>query len=158
MNTYLRILSYAKPWRRFVPGYIIFSVLAVIFSIVNMAVLIPMLNVIFDKTNIEELSKSIALPEFYLSVEYFKEVFNYYMYQIILEHGKFGSLIFVCIIVIISFSIANIFKYLSAIIMAKAKAITVQNMRTDIFEEIDTEKHSNTETAWTSGLKTVSFL
>lgn len=118
------------------PGYIIFSVLAVIFSIVNMAVLIPMLNVIFDKTNIEELSKSIALPEFYLSVEYFKEVFNYYMYQIILEHGKFGSLIFVCIIVIISFSIANIFKYLSAIIMAKAKAITVQNMRTDIFESV----------------------
>ena len=136
MNTYLRILSYAKPWRRFVPGYLIFSILAVIFSIVNMAVLIPMLDVIFDKTNIEDLSTSLTIPEFYLSVGYFKELFNYYMYQIILEHGKFGSLIFVCIVVILSFTISNIFKYLSAIIMAKAKAITIKNMRMDIFESV----------------------
>ena len=82
MNPYLRILSYAKPWRRFIPGYLIFSILAVIFSIVNMAVLIPMLDVIFDKTNIEELSKAVALPDFYLSIDYFKEVFDYFMYQI----------------------------------------------------------------------------
>ncbi|MCG8306417.1 MAG: ABC transporter ATP-binding protein/permease [Cytophagales bacterium] len=136
MNTYLRILSYARPWRRFVPGYLVFSVLAVIFSIVNMAVFIPMLDVIFDKTDIEELSKSIALPKFYLSVDYFKEVFNYYMYQIVLEYGKFGSLVFVCIVVIASFSIANLFKYLSAVIMAKAKAITILNMRTDIYKSV----------------------
>lgn len=136
MNTYLRILSYAKPWRRFIPGYLIFSILAVIFSIVNMAVLIPMLDVIFDKTNIEELSKAVALPDFYLSINYFKEVFDYYMYQIILEHGKFGSLIFVCIVVILSFAVANVFKYLSAIIMAKAKALTIKNMRIDIFESV----------------------
>ena len=95
-----------------------------------------MLDVIFDKTNIDALSKSTVLPEFYLSAEYFKELFNYYMYQIILEYGKFGSLIFVCVVVILSFSIANLFKYLSAIIMAKAKAITIKNMRTDIFESV----------------------
>lgn len=136
MNTYLRILSYAKPWRRFVPGYLIFSVLAVIFSILNMAVLIPMLDVIFDKTNVEELSKSTTLPEFYLSIDYFKEVFNFYMNQIIIEHGKFGSLIFVCIVVILSFAISNIFKYLSAIIMAKAKALTIKNMRIAVFKSV----------------------
>ena len=101
-----------------------------------MAVLIPMLDVIFDKTNIEELSKSVSLPEFYISIDYFKEVFNFYMYKIILEHGKFGSLIFVCIVVILSFSVANIFKYLSAIIMAKAKALTIKNMRLDIFQSV----------------------
>jgi len=136
MNTYLRILSYAKPWRKFVPGYLIFSVLAVIFSVLNMAVLIPMLDVIFDKTDIEVLSKSSTLPEFYLSIDYFKEVFDHYMYQIILEYGKFGSLVFVCTVVIVFFAVANVFKYLSAIIMAKAKALTIQNMRVDIFESV----------------------
>lgn len=101
-----------------------------------MAVLISMLDVIFEKTNMEELSKNVVLPEFYISIEYFKEVFNYYMYQIILEHGKFGSLIFICIIVILSFALGNIFKYLSAIIMAKAKALTIRNMRTDVYKSV----------------------
>lgn len=134
MNTYLRILSYAKPWRRFVPGYLIFSVLAVVFSIANMAVLIPLLRVIFEKTNIEQLSKT--LPEFSFSVEYLKELFSYYMYQVILEHGKFGSLIYVCIIVILSFTLHNLFKYLSALLMAKAKAITIKNLRIDVFQNV----------------------
>ena len=136
MNTYLRILSYAKPWRRFIPGYLIFSVLAVGFSVLNMALLIPMLDVIFETTNVEELSKSTTLPVFKLSIDYFKEVFNFYMHQVVTEYGKFGSLIFVCIVVILSFTLANIFKYFSAIIMAKAKALTIRNMRIDIYKSV----------------------
>jgi len=136
MNTYLRILSYAKPWRRFVPGYLIFSLLAVGFSVMNMTILIPLLDVIFDKTNIEELSKSALKPDFSFSIDYLKETFNFYMYQIITEYGKFGSLIYVCAIVIFSFTFANLFKYLSAIVMAKAKAVTIKNMRTDIYQSV----------------------
>ena len=134
MNTYLRILSYAKPWRRFVPGYILFSVLAVVFSIANMAVLIPLLRVIFEKTEIDKLTK--VLPTFSFSVEYLKELFSYHMYQVILEHGKFGSLIYVCIIVILSFTFHNVFKYLSSLIMAKAKAVTIENMRIDVYKNV----------------------
>lgn len=136
MNTYLRILSYAKPWKKFIPGYLIFSILAVGFSVLNMALLIPMLDVIFETTNIEQIAKSTSLPVFKLSVDYFKEVFNYYMFQVVTEYGQFGSLIFVCIIVILSFTFANIFKYLSAIIMAKAKALTVRNMRIDVYKSV----------------------
>lgn len=136
MSTYLRILSYAKPWRRFVTPYLIFSLLAVGFSVMNMTILIPLLDVIFDKTNIEELSKSVLKPEFSFSINYLKETFNFYMYQIIREYGKFGSLIYVCAIVIFSFAFANLFKYLSAIVMAKAKAITIKNMRIDIYQSV----------------------
>ncbi len=136
MNTYLRILSYAKPWRRFVPGYLIFSILAVAFSVMNMALLIPMLEVIFETTDMAELSKSASIPEITFSVDYLKQVFNYYMFQVIQEYGKFGSLIYVCIIVILSFAFNNLFKYLSSIIMAKAKAVTIRNMRIDIFRSV----------------------
>jgi subfamily B ATP-binding cassette protein MsbA len=57
MNTYLRILAYAKPWRRFVPGYLIFSLLAVAFGLMNMALLKPLLDVIFDQKDQGELSE-----------------------------------------------------------------------------------------------------
>jgi subfamily B ATP-binding cassette protein MsbA len=136
MNTYLRILAYAKPWRRFVPGYLIFSLLAVAFGLMNMALLKPLLDVIFDQKDRGELSEYAVRPEFELNIDYFVDAFNHYMYMTVQQHGKFGSLVYVCIVVIISFAMANVFKYLSAIVMAKAKALTIRNMRIDIFESV----------------------
>jgi subfamily B ATP-binding cassette protein MsbA len=136
MNTYLRILDYARPWKRFVPGYLIFSVLAVAFSVMNFALLIPMLRIIFETADSVKAPETVHLPTFSFSVGYLEGVFNYYLYQVIEEHGQYGSLIFVCTIVVISFAFSNVFKYLSAIIMAKAKAITIKNLRTDIFDAV----------------------
>lgn len=136
MNTYLRILSYAKPWRRFIPGYLIFSFLAVGFGLMNLAMLAPLLDVVFDQKNMEELSQYAAKPELAFSKDYFVGTFNYYMLQSVEKFGKFGSLIYVCIIIILSFLMSNIFKYLSAIILAKAKADTIKNMRNDIYRSV----------------------
>ncbi len=101
-----------------------------------MAFLIPLLKVIFGKSNIDELSKFAGKPEFTFSIDYLKDTFNYYMYHFVTEYGNFGSLIFVCIVVIISYLMANTFKYMSAIVMAKAKAITIKNMRIDIYKSV----------------------
>jgi subfamily B ATP-binding cassette protein MsbA len=102
-NTYLRILSYAKPWRRFIPGYLIFSLLAVAFGLMNMALLAPLLDVIFDQKGVEKLSKYAILPEFTFSKDYIVGTFNFYMLQTVEKYGKFGSLIFVCVIIISGF-------------------------------------------------------
>ncbi len=136
MNTYLRILSYAKPWRRFIPGYLIFSILAVAFGLMNMAMLAPLLDVIFDQKGVEEISQFTTKPDFAFSKDYFVGTFNFYMQESVARYGKFGSLIYVCIIIIFSFLMSNIFKYLSAIIMAKAKAETIKNMRIDIYKSV----------------------
>ncbi len=136
MNTYLRILSYAKPWRRFVPGYLFFSFLAVGFGLMNMALLMPLLDVIFDQKGVEQLSAYAEKPEFEFTKDYFIAAFNHYMLTTVNTYGKFGSLVYVCIVIIASFIFSNIFKYLSAIVMAKAKAITIENMRIDIFRSV----------------------
>lgn len=136
MNTYLRILSYAKPWRRFVPGYLFFSLLAVGFGLMNMALLMPLLDVIFDQKGVDQLSPYVVKPEFAFTKDYFIAAFNHYMLTIVNTYGKFGSLVYVCIVIIASFFLSNIFKYLSAIVMAKAKAVTIENMRIDIFKSI----------------------
>ena len=136
MNTYLRILSYAKPWRRFVPGYLFFSLLAVGFGLMNMALLMPLLDVIFDQKGVEQLSVYAEKPEFAFTKDYFIAAFNYYMLTTVNTYGKFGSLVYVCIVIIASFLLSNVFKYLSAIVMAKAKAVTIENMRIDIFKSV----------------------
>ncbi len=136
MNTYLRILTYAKPWRRFVPRYLFFSFLAVGFGLMNLALLMPLLDVIFDQQGTERLLKYAELPAFAFNKDYFIALFNHYMLTIVTEHGKFGSLVYVCIVIIVSFFLSNVFKYLSAVVMARAKAVTIENMRIDIFKSV----------------------
>ncbi|NJN27716.1 MAG: ABC transporter ATP-binding protein [Cyclobacteriaceae bacterium] len=135
MNTYLRILSYARPWRRFLPSYMVFSVLAVLFGVMNMALVAPLLKVIFNEGS-DVVEQVVTKPDFALTEEYFVGIFKYYMQYIIDTYGKFGSLVYVCIVIIASFLMSNIFKYLSAVVMAKAKADTIQNMRQDIYKSV----------------------
>ena len=131
MNTYMRILSYAKPWRRFVPSYILFSILAVVFGL-YIAMLKPLLDIIFDQMKPEELAAYSTLPSFEMTKDYVVGTFYHYLLQTVNNYGKFGALIYVCIIVISCSFLSNAFKYLSSVVMGKAKAETIRNLRIDI--------------------------
>ena len=140
MKTYLRILSYAKPWSKILPGYIVFSLLSILFGLLNLTLLKPFFDVIFDKIDPEQLAKYKEVPPFTLSFDYLQDVFHYYMNLFVEEYGKFGSLMWVCIVIVITFMMANLFRYLSAIILAKTRANIVKNIRISIFDNI-TEMH-----------------
>ena len=101
-----------------------------------MALLAPLLDVIFDQKGVEEFTEYTTKPDFTLSKDYFVGTFNFYMRESVEAYGKFGSLIYVCIVIIFSFLMSNVFKYLSAIILAKAKAETIKNMRIDIYKSV----------------------
>ncbi|MDZ7606759.1 MAG: ABC transporter ATP-binding protein [Cyclobacteriaceae bacterium] len=135
MNTYRRILSYAKPWRRFVPAYLIFSVLGVAFGL-YIAMLKPLLDIIFDQMNPEELSVFSSLPPLALSKDYVVGTFYYFMLQAVNSYGKFGALVYVCVIVILFSLLSNAFRYLASVVMGKAKAETIRNLRIDIYKSV----------------------
>ena len=49
MKTYFRILSFAKPFGKNIPLYLICTVFYIVFSMVNFSVLIPLLEVLFNQ-------------------------------------------------------------------------------------------------------------
>ena len=49
MQTYLRILSYARPYGRFIPVYIGYTLLAIVFGLMNFTLLKPLFDVIFEQ-------------------------------------------------------------------------------------------------------------
>ena len=102
----------------------------------NMALLAPLLDVIFDQKGVEELAEFSQQPDFAFSKDYFVGTFNYYMLLTVEKYGRFGSLIYVCVVIVLSFLMSNVFKYLSAIVMAKAKAVTIENLRIDIYKSV----------------------
>ncbi|MDX5437995.1 MAG: ABC transporter ATP-binding protein/permease, partial [Pontibacter sp.] len=141
MKTYLRILQFAKPYSRFVPLYTIYTFLGIIFGLFNFTLIIPLLNVLFGEVGQEEaVAMAATKPEFALNIEFFKEFFNYYFGQIILQEGREGALLFVCIMVVISVFLANLFRYLAFRIVGALRAHVVRNMRQTVYKRV-TELH-----------------
>ena len=133
MKAFTRILSYARPYSRFWPGYLIFSILSVIFGVVNYALIKPLLEVLFDPDAVE---KYTALPEFSLSVDYFYGVFQYYLTRIMEASGVLRSLLFVCLVLIVTSLLSNLTRFLSQKILVNMKTYVMKNIRTDLFHKI----------------------
>ncbi|MBL7749090.1 MAG: hypothetical protein JNM19_16745, partial [Chitinophagaceae bacterium] len=79
MKVYRRLLAYARPFRWFVPPFFIFTILAVIFSVFQFALIIPLLNVLFDHTTGQE---TMAAPAFSLSTGFIRDIFYYQVYRL----------------------------------------------------------------------------
>ena len=136
MKTYLRILGFAKPLGKYVPQYIIFTLLSIIFGIANLTLIKPLFDVIFEQVGPEKIAEYSSKPTFSLSIEYFNDLFNYYLVEAIELYGKLGALSYVCIIIVISVLLSNLFKYLSAVILAQVRANVIENLRNTIFEKV----------------------
>ncbi len=136
MKTYLRILQFARPFRSFVPQYFIFTLLGIVFGLFNFTLVIPLLNVLFDTVSSTEAMAMLRKPDFALNIDYITGLFNYYFGQIILESGKAGALQFVCILIIISVFLSNLFRYMGLRIEGVVRAKVVRNLRQAVYERI----------------------
>ena len=134
MSTYGRIISFAKPYHRYFPQYVVFALLAIIFSLMNLALLQPLFQVIFETKTQEELAELAANGDFDLSRSYFTGLF----YQKLLEvrdiYGKNSVLIYVSIVIGTSALLSNLFTYLSNVIMGYMRAEVIQKIRDKVFE------------------------
>lgn len=136
MKTYFRILSYATPYSRIIPLYLILTLFYIIFSMVNFSIMIPLLEVLFNQVDYDISKKIVNNGEFSFSIEYLKTTFYRYFSEIIQSSGRKEALKFVCLIILSSVFLANIFKYLSSLIIAKVRVRVVTNIRNSLFEKI----------------------
>ncbi len=133
MKTYFRLLAFAKPYSKFLPRYIVLALLAVIFGLLNFSLMIPLLDVLF---NTSESIIPIAKPEFTPTLTYLKDTFNYQFSSIAAEYGRIGALQFVCVLILISVFLANIFRYFSQRVLSSMRSYVVRNIRKTLFEKI----------------------
>lgn len=133
MKTYFRLLSFAKPIEKFAIPYVICTLFAVVFGTLNFALIIPLLNTLFDESKVVE---SVTVPEFSFSFNYLKDLFFYYFDKAILEEGRLGALQFVCIVIITSNLLANFFRYFSQRIMENLRIHTLLKLRKNVFDSV----------------------
>ena len=131
MKTYLRILSYARGLGWYIPQYVITALLYAAFSVVNIALLGPMFEVLFNQGDGE--IQILTKPEFSYSFTYFLDLFNYHFNQSMVGQGPMAALKFVAIAIVSTALLSNIFRYLASILLAIMRVNVVRNLRNDVF-------------------------
>lgn len=135
MKIYFRILRYAPNLIPRLVQFFIYSVLGIIFSVANIALVVPMLDVLFRNPD-RNLLTVPAKPEFSFSLNYVLDSFNYHFIGIVKEHGALDAILYLCIAIIASMLLTNLFRYLERMTASTIKVDIVKNMRMHIFGNV----------------------
>lgn len=130
MKTYFRLLSFAKPIEKFAIPYVIFTLITVIFSTLNLALLAPLLHTLFNAGN---ATVEAVKPETYTDILAW---FNYYASVANNQLGAYGALKYVCIVIVISVFISNLFRYFCQRIMENFRIHTLLKLRRAVFDNV----------------------
>lgn len=135
MKTYLRLLSFARPIGKYAIPYIICTIITVVFGTLNLALLVPLLQVLFKGTgdkNLENVS-AVSKPE---TLDDIGGWFTYYADRLYQDLGPYEALKYVCIVIITSVFISNLFRYLSQRVMENLRIHTLLNLRKAVFDNV----------------------
>ncbi|SMC71293.1 ABC transporter ATP-binding protein [Pedobacter africanus] len=130
MKDYFRLLSYARPIEKFAIPYVIATLLYILFNTLNLALLAPLLDTLFNHKKAVEVAAEPA--SWWDVMAKFRELTDYFV-------GNYGSqeaLKFVCITIVISVLLSNIFKYFSARIMEDLRIHTLLSLRKSVFNNV----------------------
>lgn len=130
MKVIKRLLKYATPLHHYLPEYIIYTLLGVIFGLINFTMLIPILNILFGV----ESNKPIANPpKFSVTVNYFIDLFNYYFSHF---DNKLYALGFVCGIILVAALLANLFRFLGIKVLIRLRLNIMERIRNQLYTKL----------------------
>lgn len=137
MKDYFRLLAYAKPIEKFAIPYIIATLLYILFNTLNLALLAPLLDTLFNSkaaASTVTITNPITIEDksWWDVMARFREMTNYY----VANYGPQGALKFVCIVIVISVFLSNIFKYFSNRIMEDLRVHTLLSLRKSVFNNV----------------------
>jgi subfamily B ATP-binding cassette protein MsbA len=133
LKTYFRLINFARPLGKYLPEYLVYTILGVVFGLLNFTLFIPLLNLLFTTYPVKEV---VELPVFTFTIDYFKDLFNYYFYTIIHNGGKIAALQYVCLVIFCSVLLSNLFKFLSQRVLTSVRTKVVKNIRETVFNKI----------------------
>lgn len=130
MKIYMRILGFAGNLKNFIVPFAFFSLIAGVFGVLNLALLKPLLDVLFDQVSPERMQEILqSQPRWYDLIGHFYKGFA----ENAIENGKLGTLRFVVFAVIAASLVNNVAKYLSVRVLEKFKTSMIANLRNRVF-------------------------
>ena len=131
MKRFSRILFYLRSQKGNIVLYVLFNLLSVIFSLVSLAMLAPFLQLLFGK---EKLVNVKPVGEF--SATGLMSSLKYELSQLIQAHSAVYALAAICITIIITIFLKNVFTYRAMRTMAPMRNHVLTKIRADLYTKI----------------------
>ena len=133
MKKYSRIFGYLGSYKSGIVLYFLFIILSVVFSIVSVGMLMPFLELIFNDPRPECIGctgtgKATSNPVL--------KMIRTFLFDSISTRGKISTLSFICVFIIVSIFLKNLFLYLSFYILNPMKNNVVNKLRSDLYHKI----------------------
>lgn len=131
MKRFAIILRYLKDQKGKIGLYVLTNLLAVLFSLVSLALIAPFLKMLFGMEKLMETE-----PEFTISANGFLNYIKYYISDLIRTHDAQYALGAICVLIICGIFLKNLFIYLSYRLLAPMRNLVLQRLRADLFSKI----------------------
>ncbi|MBS1751176.1 MAG: ABC transporter ATP-binding protein [Bacteroidetes bacterium] len=127
MKKYSRIFRYLGAFKGKIVLYFITTVLSIVFSIVSLGMLMPFFDLIFKGDNAGLMPKMDSPLTVYIRKLLILWVGNL---------NPIGALGFICVIIVVSILLKNLFLYLSFVILNPLKNKIVHKLRAELYDKI----------------------
>ena len=131
MYYFLRILRYIRSYLISAGLNILFNILSILFSLVSLTMAIPFLGILF-----ETQEKVYNPPPLTLNANSIQQNFYAIISSIIDEKGKLEALLFICLLILITFFLRNLFRYLSLYFLTPIRNGIVHDIRMDLHKKV----------------------
>lgn len=128
MKKYARVFKYLSQYKGEAVLYIVFTLLSIIFSLVSLGMLAPFLDLIFN-------GNKPALPHMGAATGAVGFIQNF-LAGSLSTRGPIKTLGFICLLIIISIFLKNLFVYLAAYVLNPLKNKIVNRLRTELYEKV----------------------
>ncbi len=134
MKKYARLFKYLGFYKGNIVLYFLFTILSIVFSLISLGALPFILRLIFSSDKLV-LRKPAGVHGSGDAIEYI----NYEISKLIISHGSSGPVLalgLICIAVILSVLLKNLFLYLSYYILAPIKNSIMTRLREDLYNKL----------------------
>jgi subfamily B ATP-binding cassette protein MsbA len=134
MKRFSRILFYLRTQKRNIALYVVFNLLAILFSLVSLAMLAPFLQLLFGTEKLITAKPVMAGAS--LSAGTILNYLKYFISRLIIEEGTVYALGAICGIIITAIFFKNLFTYLSFRVLAPMRNYVMTTLRSDLYKKL----------------------
>ena len=131
MKDIARILKYVIPYKSLAALNVIFNAISIVTGLFSVALIIPFLNVLFDRN--EQVTVE---PTLTLSTESVTNYFKYLVSDLIRTEGSEAALLFIISAVLTSILLKNLFRYLGLYVMVSLRNFIIRDIRASMYSRI----------------------
>lgn len=133
MNYFKQILQFALPYKRFAVFNIICNILYALFSTLSFLALIPVINILFDKT--KRVSTEPVWTGLRGMKDYVMNSVNFSISQRV-AGNEINALVYICGMVVVLFFLKNLFGYLASFFITFLRNGVMKDLRDAVYDNI----------------------